>query len=135
MMIALTVVAIKWRINLLRANGGKTASRTPVLNRELWEELDRLAAGHELRLVWVAGHGEHRLQNRADGLAGAGSRPRAGHHRGKEIETLCPLSASSVILGPQPEAYTLADDLRTPAARQLCLLGPIIVALNLPKNI
>jgi ribonuclease HI len=46
-----------------------TVSRQPVLNRDLWQELDRLLAGHEPHYHWVKGHGVTRENNRCDELA------------------------------------------------------------------
>jgi len=46
-----------------------TAGKTPVLNRDLWVALDRLAAGHKTRWTWTKGHASHADNNRADELA------------------------------------------------------------------
>jgi ribonuclease HI len=42
-----------------KKNGWKTAAKKPVKNRDLWEELDRLAALHEVEWHWVKGHSGH----------------------------------------------------------------------------
>lgn len=52
-----------------KARGWRTASKAPVLNRELWEELDRLAALHHVTWRWVKGHAGHRGNERVDQLA------------------------------------------------------------------
>jgi ribonuclease HI len=44
----------KWK-----KNGWKTAAKKPVKNQDLWEELDRLAALHEVEWHWVKGHSGH----------------------------------------------------------------------------
>ena len=42
-----------------RRKGWKTASGTPVKNRDLWEELHRLASPHRMSWEWVKGHDGH----------------------------------------------------------------------------
>ena len=44
----------KWK-----KNGWKTAARKPVKNQDLWEELDRLTALHQVEWHWVKGHSGH----------------------------------------------------------------------------
>jgi len=65
-----------------KTNGWAAASRRPVLNRDLWEELVDLAEQHEVQWVWVQGHNPHNEgQDRADRLAVAAARERAtGEH-------------------------------------------------------
>jgi ribonuclease HI len=46
-----------------------TSSKKPVVNRDLWEELDKLAAGHDAVWVWTKGHASHEDNNRCDELA------------------------------------------------------------------
>jgi ribonuclease HI len=55
---------LKWK-----KNGWRTASRQPVLNRDLWQELDRLLATHEPEYLWVKGHALTAENNRCDILA------------------------------------------------------------------
>ena len=50
-------------------NGWRTAKKEPVKNRDLWIELDLAASRHEVEWVWVKGHSDHELNNRADALA------------------------------------------------------------------
>lgn len=52
-----------------RRKGWKTASGSPVKNRELWEELDALAKQHRVQWEWVRGHDGHPGNERADTLA------------------------------------------------------------------
>ncbi len=54
----------KWK-----RNGWRTASRQPVLNRDLWQELDELLTSHEPHYRWVKGHGLTPENNRCDELA------------------------------------------------------------------
>jgi ribonuclease HI len=55
-----------------KARGWKTASKEPVKNADLWRELDRLAAQHEVDWCWVRGHAGHPENERADALARRG---------------------------------------------------------------
>jgi ribonuclease HI len=50
-------------------NGWRTASKKPVENRDLWEELLQLTAVHEVDWVKVRGHADDDLNNRVDRLA------------------------------------------------------------------
>ncbi|MFP6637261.1 MAG: ribonuclease HI [Nitrospinaceae bacterium] len=50
-------------------NGWKTASRQPVKNRELWQELHKLNQHHTITWVWVKGHSGHIENERCDQLA------------------------------------------------------------------
>ena len=52
-----------------RRKGWKTASGSPVKNRDLWEELDNLGRRHRLRFEWIRGHNGHPENERADMLA------------------------------------------------------------------
>jgi ribonuclease HI len=52
-----------------RRKGWKTAAGAPVKNRDLWEELDRLAQHHRVRFEWIRGHNGHPENERADTLA------------------------------------------------------------------
>lgn len=52
-----------------RRKGWKTASGAPVKNRDLWEELDRVAGDHKVTWEWVKGHDGHPENERADALA------------------------------------------------------------------
>jgi len=52
-----------------RRKGWRSASGSPVKNRDLWEELDGLAQKHRVRWEWVRGHNGHPENERADALA------------------------------------------------------------------
>ena len=60
----MTEFLAKWKANSWRGSSGK-----PVLNRELWLELEGAAAQHQVRWTWVRGHGTESDQNRAESLA------------------------------------------------------------------
>lgn len=61
----------EWIANWKRRNW-KTANRKPVLNRELWMELDELVGKHEIEWNWVKGHSGHAENEIADQLANLG---------------------------------------------------------------
>ncbi len=52
--------------------GWTTADRKPVKNVELWQQLDALAAGHDVKWHWVKGHAGDPGNERADALANRG---------------------------------------------------------------
>jgi ribonuclease HI len=52
-----------------KQNGWKTAARKPVKNQDLWEELDRLTALHDVEWHWVKGHSGHRENELVDQAA------------------------------------------------------------------
>jgi ribonuclease HI len=52
-----------------KVKGWRTAARSPVQNADLWRELDRLSAVHEIEWQWVRGHASHPESVRADELA------------------------------------------------------------------
>ena len=49
----------------------RTADRKPVKNRDLWEQLDLLAARHQIEWRWVPGHAGVPGNERVDRLASA----------------------------------------------------------------
>lgn len=52
-----------------KARGWKTSDRKPVKNQDLWEQLDALAAKHQLEWHWVKGHSGVPGNERCDELA------------------------------------------------------------------
>jgi len=58
----------EWMANW-KKRGWKTASKKPVANRDLWEELDALLQKHTVRFHWIRGHSGHAENERADALA------------------------------------------------------------------
>ncbi len=52
-----------------KSKGWKKADRSPVLNIELWQRLDKLLTKHKVTFVWVHGHTGHRYNERCDVLA------------------------------------------------------------------
>jgi ribonuclease HI len=62
-----------------KRRGWKTAGKEPVKNEDLWREMDRLAAQHDIEWIWVKGHAGHPENERADALARRGvEQARAG---------------------------------------------------------
>lgn len=55
-----------------KRNGWRTAGKKPVKNQDLWQELDAVAARHEIRWHWVKGHSGHPENDRVDALANLG---------------------------------------------------------------
>jgi len=55
-----------------KERGWKTASKKPVLNKELWKELDKLTNFHSVKWKWIKGHSGHRENEIADQLANKG---------------------------------------------------------------
>ncbi|HJU20586.1 MAG TPA: ribonuclease HI [Stellaceae bacterium] len=60
----------KW-IHAWKARGWQTASREPVKNVDLWQQLERAMAPHSVEWCWVRGHAGHPENERADALARA----------------------------------------------------------------
>ena len=52
-----------------KRNGWRTKQKKPVINQDLWEELDGLVSQHRIDWVWTKGHADHEDNNRADELA------------------------------------------------------------------
>ncbi len=52
-----------------KARGWKTAAKQPVKNQDLWQILDQLVSGHEVRFHWIRGHAGHAENERCDAMA------------------------------------------------------------------
>lgn len=52
-----------------KKNNWKTASKDPVKNKELWEELYSLVQKHKVEFIKVKGHSDNEYNNRCDFLA------------------------------------------------------------------
>ena len=55
-----------------KQKGWRTSARKPVMNSDLWEQLDQLASTHEITWHWVKGHSGHVQNELADQLANKG---------------------------------------------------------------
>ena len=60
-----------WIANWKR-NGWRTAGKKPVKNAELWQRLDAAAQRHQIDWLWVKGHSDDVMNERADALARKG---------------------------------------------------------------
>jgi ribonuclease HI len=56
-------------INGWKRNGWKTAAKKPVMNQDLWQQLDAEIARHKIDWQWTKGHADHEDNNRCDELA------------------------------------------------------------------
>ena len=54
-----------------KAKGWRKADGKPVLNQDLWLEIDRLIQGRKVTWQWVKGHAGREQNERVDGLANA----------------------------------------------------------------
>ena len=54
-----------------KARGWRTAAKSPVKNRDLWEALDALSGRHDVSWHWVKAHAGNAENERADTLARA----------------------------------------------------------------
>jgi len=57
-------------------NGWRTASRSPVKNQDLWQELLRLTGYHQVDWSWTRGHAGHAENEEVDAMALAARRQR-----------------------------------------------------------
>jgi ribonuclease HI len=61
-------------------NGWRTASRTPVKNRDLWEELLTQTERHDVAWRWTRGHDGHAENEQVDRMALAARKARTPRH-------------------------------------------------------
>jgi len=54
-----------------KRRGWRKSNKKPVLNAEVWQELDALLQRHQLTVSWVRGHTGHPENERCDELATA----------------------------------------------------------------
>ncbi len=54
-----------------KARNWVKADKEPVLNRDLWQQLDELLTVHQVTFKWVKGHADNANNNRCDELARA----------------------------------------------------------------
>lgn len=58
----------KWIYGWMK-NGWKNASKEPVKNKELWQELYELTKKHDVTFIKVKGHSDNEYNNRCDEMA------------------------------------------------------------------
>jgi ribonuclease HI len=63
-----------------KKRGWMTSQKKPVVNRDLWEELDEQASRHKMTWSWTKGHASHEDNNRADELASLAAREQRHSH-------------------------------------------------------
>jgi ribonuclease HI len=52
-----------------KRRGWRKSNKAPVMNADLWQELDQLLQDHQLKVQWVRGHTGHPENERCDHLA------------------------------------------------------------------
>jgi ribonuclease HI len=57
-----------------KRKGWTTSARKPVMNSDLWRELDEAVSRHKTIWTWTKGHAAHDDNNRADELAAMAAR-------------------------------------------------------------
>lgn len=55
-------------------NGWRTANKKPVLNQDLWRQIDEQVTRHRTEWKWTKGHASHPQNNRCDELASRAAR-------------------------------------------------------------
>lgn len=55
-----------------KKNNWQTAAKKPVVNQDLWQQLDKLSWQHDISWHWVKGHAGHPGNEAADRLANQG---------------------------------------------------------------
>jgi ribonuclease HI len=61
-------------INGWKRKGWMTAAKKPVVNQDLWKELDEQVSRHKAQWSWTKGHASHADNNRCDELASHAAR-------------------------------------------------------------
>lgn len=64
-----------------KRNGWKTSDKKPVVNQDLWMELDGQAGTHKIKWEWTKGHASHEDNNRCDELASQAAREQSFSRR------------------------------------------------------
>jgi ribonuclease HI len=57
-----------------KRKGWMTASKKPVVNQDLWKDLDDQVSRHKTHWTWTKGHASHADNNRCDELASRAAR-------------------------------------------------------------
>ena len=91
-----------------KRSGWKTADKAPVKNKDLWMELDALAAKHTVTWQWLKGHAGHTENERCDELARAAiTGIRKLHTREQLNQFLLEFKATLTGVGPEQAAQGL----------------------------
>ena len=70
----------KW-ITGWKRNGWRTSDKKPVLNQDLWKQLDEQVARHQVIWKWTRGHASHADNNRCDELATRAAREQSSSRK------------------------------------------------------
>jgi len=70
----------KW-ITGWKRNGWRTSDKKPVLNQDLWKQLDEQVARHQVTWKWTRGHASHADNNRCDELATSAAREQSSSRK------------------------------------------------------
>lgn len=70
----------KWMANWKKRNW-LTTEKKPVVNKDLWEELEALTGRHKMTWSWTKGHASHTDNNRCDELATSAAREQRSNQR------------------------------------------------------
>ena len=70
----------KW-ITGWKRNGWRTSDKKPVLNQDLWKQLDEQVARHQVTWKWTRGHASHADNNRCDELAASAAREQSSSRK------------------------------------------------------
>ena len=62
-----------------KRKGWKTKDKKPVVNQDLWQELDKQNRRHRTTWSWTKGHASHADNNRCDELATRAARTQTSH--------------------------------------------------------
>ena len=62
-----------------KRKGWKTKDKKPVVNQDLWQELDKQNRRHRTTWSWTKGHASHADNNRCDELATRAARTQSSH--------------------------------------------------------
>ena len=62
-----------------KRKGWKTKDKKPVVNQDLWQELDKQNRRHRSTWSWTKGHASHADNNRCDELATRAARTQTSH--------------------------------------------------------
>jgi ribonuclease HI len=101
-----------------KKRGWKSSGKKPVLNRDLWERLDRAAGPHKVEWVWVRGHAGHVENERVDKLANAEAE-RSKKKERDEVAVRVELEARLEV-----ECALAQDPLGAKKAPPYCVRGP-----------
>jgi ribonuclease HI len=63
-----------------KRKGWMTSAKKPVVNQDLWKDLDEEAARHKTTWTWTKGHASHADNNRCDELATRAAREQCSNH-------------------------------------------------------